>query len=395
MAHLDLNELRAQTLDDLVDAAAHLPNAGGLTRVQLVTELLRREGNATGSGVLEILPDGFGFLRDPASHFVPGAEDIYVSPSQIRRFDLRDGDRVDGLVRAPKDNERYFALIKVHSVNGIDPDDAKGVQPFDTQTPASPTRSWVLENESDLSCRAMDVIAPLGRGQRGLLRCPPRSGRTRLLEAMARGLVANAPDAKVFLVLLSARPEELREVAHASPATVVGTSFDEPAIRHVQVADMILSRALRLAEHGHDVVLLVDSLSVLSRAGASGETASLGPKRLFAAARDTVEAGSLTVVGTVRTGASDDALVEDLADAATWDVRLDARLAARRVFPAIDISSSANHRLEQVVGLDHAAVLDDLRDRLESTDELLRQLGSTRSNARFLDGLDKRAAAGN
>ena len=391
MATLDLNELRSMPHDDLVELAQHVPNAAGQTRGQLVTELLRREGTATGAGVLEVLPDGFGFLRDAASSFQPGAEDVYVSPSQIRRFDLRDGDCVQGMVRAPKDNERYFALIKVGSVNGADPDDARDITPFERLTPASPTRAWLLEHGSDLSCRALDLVAPLGRGQRGLLRCPPRSGRTRLLESIARGLQANDPEAEVFLVLLGARPEELREVAHAATVEVVGTSFDEPETRHGQVAEMVEARARRLVEHGRDVVLLVDSLTTLARSGAN-------PRRLFAGARDTVEAGSLTIVGTVRTGPGVDPMqVEDLADCATWDVRLDAALAARRVYPALDVAHSANHRLDHVVGAEHAAALDDLRGRLDSTEALLAELRATPSNTSVLDGLglDRSRAAGN
>ena len=369
-----------------------------------------------GEGVIEVLPDGFGFLRDPEHSFLPGPDDVYVSPSQIRRFSLRNGDCVSGVVRQPKENERYLALVKVEQVNGVDPDAAREKLAFEELTPQSADEAYVLAT-ADPTTRALDLVAPLGRGQRGLVHAPTRSGRTRVLTAVVDGLAENHPATDRIVLLVGARPEDLEEVFGTVDAQVLGTTFDETPQRHVSVAEMALARAKRLVEHGRDVVLLVDSLNSLCRAqnhlGTGGPktlpggwepSALTAARRLLGAARRVEEGGSLTVVASlVRSpDASAALLLEELGETTTWDLVLDAGLAARRSWPAIDVAASANHRLEEVVGEDHARRLEAWRSALDGEDPeaLHRALATSADNASLLAeaaraGLDKRAAAGN
>lgn len=363
-----------------------------------------------GEGVIEVLPDGFGFLRDPEHSFLPGPDDVYVSPSQIRRFNLRNGDCVRGVVREPKDNERYLALVKVESINGTDADQAREKVPFEELTPLQASEPYTLET-SDATTRILDLVAPLGRGQRGLLLAPPRSGRTRVLCALVEGIAANHPAAERVLLLVGARPEDLEELFATASAQVLGSSFDESAQRHLSVAEMALARVQRLVEHGRDVVLVVDSLNALCRAqnhlgqgtsktlpGGLEPSALSAAKRILASARNVEEGGSLTVVASLLVGTGsrlDEVVAEEFCETATWEVLLDAGLAARGDYPAIDLGSSANYRLDQVVGEDHAVRLQALRLAVDDTPALRRQLGVTRNNAALLGALDKRAAAGN
>jgi len=363
----------------------------------------------SGEGVIEVLPDGFGFLRDPEHSFLPGADDVYVSPSQIRRFNLRNGDCVRGVVRQPKENERYLALVKVEAVNGGDPEEARDKLSFDELTPLSASEAYTVE-AADRTTRLLDLAAPLGRGQRGLVFAPPRTGRTQLLASMLDGLAANHPATERILLLVGSRPEDFEDLFAHVDAQVLGTTFDETAQRQVAVAEMALSRAQRLVEHGRDVVLVVESLNTLCRAqnhlGVGGKTLPGGlepsalstAKRILGAARKVEEGGSLTVVASLVTGTTADrVLEEELGPTGTWEVRLDADLAVRRVFPAVDLDATRNHRLAQVVGQDHADRLHTLRDALGDggTPGLLVQLAATSDNARLLGALDKRAAAGN
>lgn len=380
----------------------------------LPTQMTQNEppNGLSGEGVIEVLPDGFGFLRDPEHSFLPGSDDVYVSPSQIRRFSLRNGDCVRGVVRQPKENERYLALIKVEAINGQDPDEARAKLAFEELTPLHATEAYSLETEG-ITSRVIELAAPLGRGQRGLIFAPPRSGRTHLLTSLMDALAANHPAAERILLLVGARPEDLEEVFATTNAQVLGTSFDEPAQRHVSVADMALSRAQRLVEHGRDVVLFVDSLNALCRAhnhiaAGGGKTlpgglepaALVDAKRLLGAARNVEEGGSLTVVGSMLVGTGsrlDEVVAEEFAGTGTWELHLDEELASRRLFPALDLARSANHRLTQVVGQDHADRLFALRDAIGSagTPELRRRVAATRDNEALLRTLDKLAAAGN
>ena len=398
MAHLDLNALKARSLAELIQLGheRRIDHADSLGHQDLLSGLLRAEldhrRDVSGTGVLEVLPDGFGFLRDLAASFQSGAHDIYVSPSQIRRFNLRNGDQVSGLVRAPKENERYYALVKVSSINGSDPDDARDTRAFESLTPMLPERTWTLEHRPQaLACRAVDLLAPLGVGQRALLVAPPRCMRRRLLRDLVDGLSANHPDAEILVALLAERPEELTEFQRTSTATVVGTTFDEPPARHLQVAEMILARAQRLVEHGRDVVLVVDSLSRLARASGAPEGGQLSsammlPKRLFGAARRTEEAGSLTVLATCldSTGSRlDQHLLEELADTANWEAWLSPELAARHVYPALDPDRTANLRLDRVAPASQESARR-ARDACceHGLDWLLRQLDQHPTNAK-------------
>jgi transcription termination factor Rho len=398
MAHLDLNDLKARSLDQLIELAQQrrIDHAASLGHQDLLSALLRAELDArrdvSGTGVLEVLPDGFGFLRDVAASFQSGAHDIYVSPSQIRRFNLRNGDEVSGLVRAPKDNERYYALVKVNTVNGSEPDTARDTPAFESLTPVLPERTWTLEHgPQDPACRLVDLLAPLGVGQRALLVAPPRCSRRRLLRDLVTGLSTNHPEAEVLVALLAERPEELTEFQRTSSAAVVGSTFDEAPSRHLQVAEMVLARAQRLVEHGRDVILVVDSLSRLARAGNQAEpsqaaTAALMlPKRLFGAARRTEEAGSLTVLATCldSTGSRlDQHLLEELADTANWEAWLSPELAARGIYPPLDPSRTANLRLDRVApGAEDSARKARDAGCAQGLDWLLRQLDQHPTNA--------------
>ena len=360
------------------------------------------------TGVLEILPDGYGFLRSVEYGYLPSPDDIYVSPSQIKRFSLRVGDTVDGQVRPPKEGERFFALIRVHAVNGRSPDDFDERPGFDFLTPAYPDRQLPLETAPDvLATRVVDLFAPIGKGQRGLIVAPPRSGKTVLLQQIARGVLANEPDATVLVVLVDERPEEVTEFERAVPgAEVVASTFDEAPERQTHIADLVLEKAKRLVEAGGDVVVLLDSITRLARAhhaSAEGASRTLSdgidaaalrePKRLFGAARAVEEGGSLTVIATalVDTGSpTDDAVVEEFRGTGNQEVVLSRALADRRLFPAIDLHASGTRREEILLPPDRLGRVRALRQRLaglgpaDALATLLGELEATESNRAFL-----------
>jgi transcription termination factor Rho len=359
---LDLGALRSQSIADLVQAARSrsIENPSSLRKPELVAALLRASPPGTpidGGGVLEILPDGFGFLRAPEYGYLAGPDDIYVSPSQIRRFNLRNGDLVTGQSRAPKENERYFALVKVERVNGVDAEAARDKVLFENLAPQWPTRRLALAREGSALARLMDLYTPVGLGQRALVVGPPRSGRSTVLATLARAVVATRPDAALFTVLIAERPEEAAELAQALPGDVVTTTFDEPETRHVQVVDMVIERAKRLVENGRDAVVLVDSLTRLARAAhasapASGRTLPGGldasavqrVRRLLGAARAVAEGGSLTVVGVLDAatcGQADAALLAELRGAANLELHL---TEPGDVAPTIDVAGSGTLR---------------------------------------------------
>ncbi|MDP6933896.1 MAG: transcription termination factor Rho [Myxococcota bacterium] len=436
---LDLSELRGQNTSDLVVMARSLgiDGAGRLERQELIHSILRANGkdteDALGEGVLEILPDGFGFLRTPDQNFLPGPDDIYVSPSQIRRFNLRTGDHVRGRVRAPKDGERYYALIKIEAINSGLPATGKDTLLFDSRTPVHPDRPLVLErsgtDESDEDLdwfggsdteQLLDLFCPLGFGQRVVLGAPPRAGRTTLLRQLVRSCRYNHPDVSVLVLLVDERPEEVTEMRRAldaldahlgkGTAEVLSSTFDEPAARHVQVADMALERAKRQVEQGRDVILLLDSLTRLVRAfhavapvggkqvsGVVDASALHRARRLFGAGRNLEEGGSLTIVASVLVGTDariDEVLLEELQGVANAEVWLDRTLAERRIFPAIDLGRSVTRRVERA--LDSAAVTSrqGLRDRLsgdlaEDLQMALEWVQEHEDNAQLLDKLGR------
>ncbi len=366
-------------------------------------------GSVRNSGILEVLPDGFGFLRDPAQSYLPGPDDIYVSPSQIRRFDLHTGDEVVGEVRAPKDNERYFALIRVNSVNGADPDRGGPARDFDSLTPLHPDQAFTLEHDPhEVSTRLMDLFTPVGKGQRGLIVAPPRVGKTVLLQNIARALAANHPEVHLMVLLIDERPEEVTEMVRTVQGEVLSSTFDEPASRHVQVAEMVLERARRLVERGRDVVVLLDSITRLARAynntvPSSGKLLSGGvdaaalhrPKRFFGAARNLEEGGSLTILGTalVETGSRmDDVIFEEFKGTGNMELVLDRGVADRRIFPALDVLRSGTRREEKLLSPGDLARSDLLRQALQGSpvrdmEWLLDLVRRHPTNAELLDNM--------
>ncbi|RMH40396.1 MAG: transcription termination factor Rho [Deltaproteobacteria bacterium] len=369
-----LSELKQKTIKDLIDLATEhaIDGASSMRRQDLVFAILReqsrRGGDLHAEGVLEILPDGFGFLRAPDHNYLPGADDIYVSPSQIRRFDLRTGDRVAGLVRPPKESERYFALLRVEAVNGADPDARPPKLLFDNLTPTYPVDRWRLAPGGTAWTRVVDCLVPIGKGQRCLIEAPPRAGRTRLITDLAAAIERNHPDAALTVLLVDERPEDVTELKRAIAAEVVASTFDEPAARHVQVADVVLEKAKRLAESGRDAVIVVDSLSRLVRAyAATDPSAPHRPMRFFGAARNLEEAGSLTIVATAQVGTGDprdDAIARELRAAATCEIVLSSELAARGIEPSIDLSRSATRKAERLLSDDEQRRAAALRDEL-------------------------------
>ncbi len=372
---LDLGSLRSQSIAELIQTArtCNIENASSLKKQDLVAAILRETGGATsdGSGVLEILPDGFGFLRAPEYSFHPGSDDVYVSPSQIRRFNLRTGDLVGGQVRAPKENERYFALIKVERVNGDPPESAREKVLFENLTPVWPRRRLRLE---DPALRLLVATAPVGFGQRALVVGPPRSGRTTLLQRLATEIARAHPDAALFVVLIAERPEEVTEAERTVPGTVLATTFDEPDTRHVQVAEMAIERAKRLVEHRRDVVMLFDSLDrFAAAAGGTGAPGSYGGgpldpgallrvRRVFGAARECEEGGSLTLFATADVDAQGGGPVAHaLGSAATCELRLDAEMARRGIWPALDLAHTGTLRADRLQTPEEAAQSARLR----------------------------------
>jgi transcription termination factor Rho len=412
---MDLTELKRISISDLTQRAKalNIENASSMRRQELIFALLQAQsaqnGLIYGSGVLETLPDGFGFLRSPDYNYLPGPDDIYVSPSQIRRFNMRTGDTISGQIRPPKENERYYALLKVEDLNFEPPEASKDKILFDNLTPLYPEQRMVLErDQEDLTTRIMDLISPIGMGQRGLIVAPPRTGKTMILQNIVS---INHPDTVLIVLLIDERPEEVTDMERSVRGEVISSTFDEPATRHVQVAEMVIEKAKRLVEHQKDVVILLDSITRLARAynsvvPPSGKILSGGvdsnalhkPKRFFGAARNIEEGGSLTIIATalVDTGSRmDEVIFEEFKGTGNMELSLDRKLVEKRIFPAIDISKSATRKEELLIpkcDLDRIWVLRRVLQPLsvvESMEFLSGKLSNFKSNAEFLDMMDK------
>ncbi len=414
---LDLTQLKEMTINELCGVAKSLTveNPTGMRRQDLIFRILQRqterEGLIFGEGVLEVLPEGFGFLRAPEYNYLPGPDDIYVSPSQIRRFNLHTGDTVSGQIRPPKEGERYFALIKVEAINFEPPDVAMEKVHFDNLTPLYPDEWLRLEVEGNMTSRVMDLATPLGKGQRGLLVAPPRTGKTMMLQAIANSITTNDPEVTLIVLLIDERPEEVTDMQRSVRGEVISSTFDEPATRHVQVAEMVIEKAKRLVEHKRDVVILLDSITRLARAyntvvPPSGKVLSGGvdsnalqkPKRFFGAARNIEEGGSLTIVGTalIDTGSRmDDVIFEEFKGTGNMEVHLDRKLVERRVFPSIDIHKSGTRKEELLIDeweLRRIWVLRKVLSSLspvEAMELLLERLGATPTNREFLEAMSQ------
>jgi len=410
---LDLVELKDMSIQKLNQIAKDMGVTGtaGLRKQELIFKILQMQAEKSGlifsEGVLECLPDGFGFLRAPEYNYLPGPDDVYVSPSQIRRFDLRTGDTISGQIRPPKEGERYFALIKVDAINFEPPEEARNKIFFDNLTPLYPDERLRLETtKENYSGRVMDLLTPVGKGQRGLIVAAPRTGKTMLLQAIANSVTTNHPDVTLIVLLIDERPEEVTDMQRSVKGEVISSTFDEPASRHVQVAEMVIEKAKRLVEHKRDVVILLDSITRLARAyntvvPPSGKVLSGGvdsnalqrPKRFFGAARNIEEGGSLTIIASalIDTGSRmDDVIFEEFKGTGNMEVHLDRKLMDKRVFPAIDISKSGTRKEELLISkeeLNRVWVLRKVLNPLsptESMELLLDKLNRTRSNAEFL-----------
>ena len=415
---MNLVELKGKDIAELTAMADELKIEGisGLRKQELIFAILQaqteKNGMIFGEGVLEILPDGFGFLRAPDYNYLPGPDDIYVSPSQIRRFSIRTGDTVSGQIRPPKEGERYFALLKVDAINYEDPEISRSKILFDNLTPYYPIKKIKLEHApTDYTTRAMDLVTPIGMGQRGMIVAPPRTGKTMLLQALAKAIIKNHPDLKLIVLLIDERPEEVTDWARQVKAEIISSTFDEAPQRHVQVADMVSERAKRLVEHKKDVVILLDSITRLARAHnaiipASGKVLSGGldanalqrPKRFFGAARSIENGGSLTILATalVDTGSRmDDVIFEEFKGTGNMELHLDRELVEKRVFPAIDINASGTRKEELLVDKDDLNRMWVLRKVLnplstvESMEFLLEKLKQAKTNRDFLDSMNK------
>ncbi|MQA66313.1 MAG: transcription termination factor Rho, partial [Alphaproteobacteria bacterium] len=418
--HLNVAELETKPAEELHELARTMEIQGysRMKRPDLISKLLQvqteQEGNIFGDGVLEIIEDGFGFLRGP--RFLPGSDDIYVSQSQIRRFGLRTGDRVSGQVRPPKDNEKFFSLLRVEAVNGVDPETARRRPSFDTLTPIFPLELIDLETQANiLSTRLLNLVAPIGRGQRGLIVSPPKAGKTILLKSIANGVTSNCPDMHLMVCLIGERPEEVTDMRRSVEGEVISSTFDEPVEDHTKVAEMALERAKRLVEGGRDVTILLDSITRLARAynlavPPSGRTLSGGidpvalypPKRFFGAARNIEGGGSLTIVATclVDTGSRmDDVIYEEFKGTGNMELHLDRKLAERRIYPSIDIQRSGTRREELLLDENELRMVWTMRRMLsavgpnEGIELLMQRLGKTANNAEFLVSLSKSVEA--
>jgi transcription termination factor Rho len=414
-----LSELKAKHVSELITMAGGLEieNANRLRKQELMFAILKRMAKTGetifGDGVLEVLPDGFGFLRSPEASYLASTDDIYISPSQIRRFNLHTGDSIEGEVRTPKDGERYFALVKVDKINAQGPDSTKNKILFENLTPLHPDRVLLLErdikSEENNTSRIIDMVAPIGRGQRGLIVAPPKSGKTVMMQQMAHAITSNHPDVMLFVLLIDERPEEVTEMTRSVAGEVVASTFDEPATRHVQVAEMVIERAKRLVEHKKDVVILLDSITRLARAyntvvPASGKVLTGGvdanalqrPKRFFGAARNIEEGGSLTIIATalVDTGSRmDEVIYEEFKGTGNQEIHLNRRMMEKRVYPAIDINRSGTRREELLIPKDNLSKIWILRKLLHDMDELaameflLDKVRATKNNAEFFDAM--------
>ena len=414
---MNLTELKQKPISELLKIADEMGLEGAArTRKQdVIFAILKAHAKSGesifGDGVLEILQDGFGFLRSADSSYLAGPDDIYVSPSQIRRFALRTGDMLSGKIRPPKDSERYFALLKVQEINYETPEAAKRKILFENLTPEFPTRQLPLERGSgsteDITARIIDLVSPIGNGQRGLVVSPPKAGKTIMLQNIATSIRANSPDCRMIILLIDERPEEVTEMKRSVDAEVISSTFDEPASRHVQVAEMVIERAKRLVEHKHDVVILLDSITRLARAyntvaPSSGKVLTGGvdanalqrPKRFFGAARNVSEGGSLTIIATalVETGSKmDEVIYEEFKGTGNMEVHLSRRIAERRTYPAIDINRSGTRREELMIGQDQLQKVWILRKLLHPMDEaqaiefMLDKMKATKTNAEFFN----------
>ena len=416
MREIRLQELKSKSPTELITSAEELEveNASTMRKQELMFAILKqlaaRDVEIIGSGVVEVLQDGFAFLRSADSNYLPGPDDIYVSPSQIRRFGLRTGDTVDGPIRGPKEGERYFALLKVNTINFEDPEKIRHKVHFDNLTPLYPDERLKLENEDptrkDFSARVIDIVSPIGKGQRALIVAPPRTGKTVLLQNIAQSVTANHPECYLLVLLIDERPEEVTDMQRSVHGEVISSTFDEPAQRHVQVADMVIEKAKRLVEHKRDVVILLDSLTRLARAHnavvpPSGKILSGGidanalqrPKRFFGAARNIEEGGSLTIIATalIDTGSRmDDVIFEEFKGTGNSEIHLDRRLSDKRLFPAIDLQRSGTRKEELLLSkedLNRVWVMRRVLNPLSPVEQMevvLERLGKTKNNSDFL-----------
>ncbi len=414
---MNISELKKLKIDDLVTIAQDLnvPGYSGLRKQELIFKILEAEtekdGNEFSQGVLEILADGYGFLRSPETNYLPGRNDIYVSPSQIKRFSLRTGDIVSGRIRPPKENERFFALIKVEAVNFENPEEAKSKILFDNLTPLYPEESINLEFKAkDFTTRIMNLLTPIGKGQRGLIVAQPRTGKTTILQKIANAITTNHPEITLIVLLIDERPEEVTDMVRSVNAEVISSTFDEPAERHMQVANMVLEKSKRLVEYGHDVVILLDSITRLARAQNvviphSGKILSGGvdsnalhwPKRFFGAARNIEEGGSLTIIATalIDTGSRmDEVIFEEFKGTGNMEIQLNRELSDRRIFPAIDINRSGTRKEELLItkkDLNRIWILRKVLNDLTMTEAmefLLQKMQGTRNNKEFLASMN-------
>lgn len=415
---MHLSELKSKKIDELIKMAAqfNIEDAASMRKQELIFSLLKaqaeKNGVISGSGVLETLPDGFGFLRSPDYNYLPGPDDIYVSPSQIRRFGLRTGDIIDGQIRPPKESERYFALLKVESINYEDPVKARQKILFDNLTPLYPNEKFNLEfDPKNYSTRIMDMLVPIGKGQRALIVSPPRAGKTVLLQNVANAITTNHPEVDLIVLLIDERPEEVTDMERSVKGEVISSTFDEQASRHVQVAEMVIEKAKRLTEHKHDVVILLDSITRLARAynavvPPSGKILSGGvdanalhkPKRFFGAARNIEQGGSLTIIGTalVDTGSRmDEVIFEEFKGTGNAEIHLDRKLMEKRIFPCMDINKSGTRKeelLQDEATLNRVWILRKLLaplNPIDSMEFLLDKITATKSNREFLDSMNK------
>ncbi len=418
---MHLSELKSLHVTELVDKAVanQIDGANRMRKQDVIFALLKNQAkkgeSIFGDGTLEVLPDGFGFLRSPDTSYLASTDDIYVSPSQIRRFNLHTGDSIEGEIRTPKDGERYFALVKVDKVNGEAPEAAKNKILFENLTPLHPDEQFRLERdikaEENITGRIIDIIAPVGKGQRGLIVSPPKAGKTVMLQHLAHALIANQPEAVLIVMLIDERPEEVTEMTRTVRGEVVASTFDEPVSRHVQVAEMVIEKAKRLVEHKKDVVILLDSITRLARAyntvvPASGKVLTGGvdanalqrPKRFFGAARNIEEGGSLTIIATalIDTGSRmDDVIYEEFKGTGNMEIHLDRRMYEKRIFPAINVNRSGTRREELLLPKDILQKIWVLRkllypmDELEATEFLLDKVRATKSNADFFDSMKR------
>jgi transcription termination factor Rho len=416
---MHLSELKQKPITELLEiaAASGIDNANRFRKQELIFTILKtlakRGESIYGDGVLEVLPDGFGFLRSPETSYLANTDDIYVSPSQIRRFNLHTGDKIEGEIRTPKDGERYSAMTKLDLINGEPPEASKNKILFENLTPLHPDKPLKLERdvkaEENITSRVIDIVAPVGKGQRGLLVAPPKSGKTVMLQHIAHAISSNHPDVVLFVLLIDERPEEVTEMSRTVRGEVVASTFDEPASRHVQVAEMVIERAKRLVEHKKDVVILLDSITRLARAyntvqPASGKVLTGGvdanalqkPKRFFGAARNIEEGGSLTILATalIDTGSRmDDVIYEEFKGTGNLEIHLDRKMAEKRQYPAINVNRSGTRREELLLPPDILQKVWVLRkllypmDDMEAMEFLLDKIRATKNNSEFFDSM--------